>query len=114
MLAHVSIFFVKRGDIMATQGTFKEKTIIKVKEPRRYKVIMYNDDFTPMDFVVDILTDIFHKPETEAVKLMYCVHEEGAATVGTYPLDIANTKVLKATTLARQSGYPFRLRTEEA
>lgn len=99
---------------MAVQGVFKEKTSIKINEPRRYKVIMYNDDFTPMDFVVEILMSIFHKQEPEAVELMYCVHEKGSAAVGTYPLDIANTKVLKATTLARQSGYPFRLRTEEA
>lgn len=98
---------------MAVQGAVQEKTAIRVKEPRRYKVIMDNDDFTPMDFVVEILIGIFHKPEAQAVELMYCVHEKGSATVGTYPLDIANTKVQQATTLARQSGYPFRLRTEE-
>lgn len=99
---------------MAVQGTFKEKTDIKIKEPRQYKVVMYNDDFTPMDFVVDILITIFHKEEPEAMALMLRVHEKGSAAVGTYPLDIANTKISKATELARQSGYPFRLRTEEA
>ena len=99
---------------MAVQGAFKEKTSIKIKEPRQYKVVMYNDDFTPMDFVVEILVTIFHKEEPEAAALMLRVHEHGSAAVGTYSLDIANTKVSKATELARQSGYPFRLRTEEA
>lgn len=99
---------------MATQGTFREKTSIRIKEPKRYKVIMYNDDFTPMDFVVEILRTVFNKQEVEAIEVMYAVHEKGAAAVGTYPLDIANTKVRKATELARQSGYPFRLGTEEA
>ena len=99
---------------MAAQGAFKEKTSVRIKEPRRYKVVMYNDDFTPMDFVVEILVTIFNKQEMEAVEVMYTVHEKGSASVGTYPFDIANTKVMKATQLARQSGYPFRLRTEEA
>lgn len=99
---------------MAVQGVFKEKTSIKIKEPRQYKVVMYNDDFTPMDFVVEILETIFHKQEPEAVALMLQVHEKGSAAVGTYPLDIANTKVSRAMELARQCGYPFRLRTEEA
>lgn len=99
---------------MAVQGAFKEKTDIKIREPRQYKVVMYNDDFTPMDFVVDILITIFHKEEPEAMALMLRVHEKGSAAVGTYSFDIANTKVSKATELARQSGYPFRLRTEEA
>lgn len=99
---------------MPTQGSIKEKTNSRIKEPRRYKVVMYNDDFTPMDFVVEILVTIFNKQEAEAVQVMLTVHEKGSANVGTYPLDIANTKVMKATGLARQSGYPFRLRTEEA
>lgn len=99
---------------MSTQGASKEKTKIKIKEPKQYKVIMYNDDFTPMDFVVEILMDIFHKEEPAAVALMYRVHEKGSAIVGIYPLDIANTKVRQATARAREEGYPFRVKTEEA
>jgi len=99
---------------VAVQGAQKEKTTIRLKEPRRYKVVMYNDDFTPMDFVVEILMSIFNKQETEAIHIMLAVHEKGSAAVGTYPFDIANTKVTKATQLARQYGYPFRMRTEEA
>lgn len=99
---------------MSVQGASKEKTNTKIKEPRRYKVVMYNDDFTPMDFVVDILMEIFHKGEEEAITLMYQVHQGGSAVVGVYTLDIAKTKVRLATERAREEGYPFRVKAEEA
>lgn len=98
---------------MAVQGSWKEKSDIKIREPKKYKVIMYNDDFTPMDFVVEILMDIFHKEERQAITLMYQVHEEGHAVVGIYPKDIAITKVRLGTDRARQEGYPFKLAAEE-
>lgn len=60
---------------MAAQGETKESTRIRIREPKQYKVIMHNDDFTTMDFVVDILRDIFHKDEMEAERLMLLVHE---------------------------------------
>jgi len=99
---------------MSIQGAWKEKTVIKVKEPKRYKVVMYNDDFTPMDFVVDILMEVFHKEEPEAVSLMYCVHENGFAAIGVYSLDIANTKVQMVIERARKEGYPLRVKAEQA
>lgn len=98
---------------MSVQGAWKEHTKVKIREPRKYKVVMYNDDFTPMDFVVEILIDIFYKDEHQAVALMYQVHEGGHAIVGVYPKDIANTKVRLATERARKEGYPFQLRAEE-
>ena len=70
---------------MPTQGATREKTRIDFREPHHYNVIMHNDDFTSMEFVVEILIDIFHKNEIEAQRLMLMVHEKGKAAVGAYP-----------------------------
>lgn len=97
---------------MAIQGETRESTRIKIREPKQYKVIMHNDDFTTMDFVVEILRDIFHKDEMEAERLMLLVHEAGKAVVGTYPYDIAVSKVQAATARAKAEGFPFRMTLE--
>ena len=99
---------------MSVQGETREKTRIDIREPRQYRVIMHNDDFTSMEFVVEILIDIFHKDEIEAQRLMLMVHESGRAAVGTYPYDIAVTKVQVAMARAKEEGFPFRLTVEEA
>ncbi len=99
---------------MPVQGKLKEKTKINIKEPRHYKVIMHNDDFTSMEFVVEILIDIFHKDEIEAERLMLMVHKRGRAAVGAYPYDIAATKVQAALARAKGKGFPFRMTVEEA
>ena len=98
---------------MATQTFLKEHTDIKVKEPKQYQVIMLNDDFTSMEFVVEILIDIFHKNPIEAESLMMTVHKSGKAVVGKYPYDIALTKVNTAMARAKAEGFPFRLTIEE-
>ena len=98
---------------MATQGSVKERTRNKLMEPKQYKVIMHNDDFTTMEFVVEILIDIFHKNTTEAEKIMLFVHEKGKAVVGKYPYDIANTKIMESMRRAKKQGFPFRLSMEE-
>lgn len=97
---------------MAIQGETREGTRIRIREPKQYKVIMHNDDFTTMDFVVDILKDIFHKDEMEAERLMLLVHEAGKAVVGSYPYDIAVSKVQTATARAKAVGFPFRMTLE--
>ena len=97
---------------MAAQGETKERTRIRIREPKQYKVIMHNDDFTTMDFVVDILRDIFHKDEMEAERLMLLVHEVGKAVVGSYPYDIAVSKVQTAAARAKAEGFPFRMTLE--
>lgn len=97
---------------MSVQGETRERTRIDIREPKQYQVIMHNDDFTPMDFVVELLQDIFHKDEIEAVHLMMKVHESGRASVGIYPRDIAVTKVQNATARAREQDYPFRMTIE--
>ena len=98
---------------MSIQGETREKTRINIREPKHYQVIMHNDDFTSMEFVVEILMDIFHKNEPEAKRLMLMVHNSGKAAVGAYPYDIAMTKVQTAMARARQEGFPFRLTIEE-
>jgi len=99
---------------MSLQGEIKEKTREKIREPKSYRVIMHNDDFTTMEFVVEILVDIFHKDTDEAEMLMLMVHEIGKASVGSYPYDIAMTKVKAATDRAENEGFPFRMTVEEA
>ena len=97
---------------MAIQGETRQNTRIKIREPKQYKVIMHNDDFTTMDFVVDILREFFHKNEMEAERLMLLVYETGKAVVGTYPYDIAVSKVQSASARAREEGFPFRMTIE--
>lgn len=99
---------------MALQGETRENTRIRIREPKHYKVIMHNDDFTTMEFVVGILVDIFHKDEAEAERLMLLVHEAGKAAVGSYPYDIAVSKVQTASARAKAEGFPFRMTIEEA
>lgn len=99
---------------MSIKGETREKTRIDIREPKRYRVIMHNDDFTSMEFVVEILMDIFHKNAMEAERLMLMVHESGKAAVGSYSYDIAVTKVQAATARAKEEGFPFRLTVEEA
>ena len=98
---------------MAVQGETREKTKINIREPKHYRVIMHNDDFTSMDFVVEILTDIFRKAPPEAERLMLMVHESGRAAIGSYPYDMAVTKVNAATARAKSQGFPFRMTVEE-
>ncbi|MBO5573799.1 MAG: ATP-dependent Clp protease adaptor ClpS [Clostridium sp.] len=97
-----------------TAGAVQERTRTAVKEPRQYAVIMHNDDFTSMEFVVEILVDIFRKDEASAHALMMQVHKSGSAAVGIYPYDIAATKVRIATARAKAEGFPFRMTVEEA
>ena len=99
---------------MATQGHAKEKTKNMIKEPRQFNVIMFNDDFTTMEFVVEVLVDIFHKDEVTAQAIMMNVHKNGQAVVGKYPYDIARTKVDIALARAKAQGFPFRMSVEEA
>lgn len=98
---------------MAVRGETSEKTRSRIREPKRYQVIMHNDDYTPMDFVVEILMMIFHKEEAEANVLMMKVHQEGEAAVGCYSYDIAFSKKRLATEMAEEEGYPFRLTLKE-
>lgn len=98
---------------METNSKIIEKSNIKAKEPRKYKVIMYNDDFTTMEFVVAILNIIFNKDFEEANKIMMEVHKTGKGIAGVYPYDIAVSKANKAMLMAKEEGFPFKLTVEE-
>ncbi len=98
---------------MSVQGETREKTRSNIREPKHYRVIMHNDDFTSMEFVVGILVDIFHKDEAEAERLMLMVHRGGSAAIGVYPYDIAVSKVHAASERAKEEGFPFRMTIEE-
>ncbi len=99
---------------MSLQGQTREKTGARIKEPKQYSVIMINDDFTTMEFVVSVLVDIFHKDPVSAEAIMMSVHKSGQAVVGKYPYDIAVTRVHQALARAREEGFPFRMTVEEA
>ena len=94
------------------QSGLKERQRIDLKEPRRYKVIIYNDDFTTMEFVVMILKLVFLKSEEEAQALMLQVHHSDKAVVGIYSYAIGTSNANKATSMAREQGYPLRLTVE--
>lgn len=94
------------------QSQLRERQRTNLKEPRRYKVIIYNDDFTTMEFVVKILRVVFFKSEAEAEALMLKVHHSDKAVVGIYSYDIAVSKVDKATNMAQSEGFPLRLTYE--
>ena len=91
------------------QSSYKEKERIDLREPRRFKVTIFNDDFTTMEFVVKILTTVFFKSTMEAEALMMQVHKSESAVIGIYTYDIARSKVQKATRMAREEGFPLRL-----
>lgn len=98
---------------METNGSVAEKSKIKVKKPSLYKVIMHNDDYTTMEFVLSVLVNIFKKEIKEANKIMMDVHEKGIGIAGIYTYDIAMTKVTKAMNLAKEEGFPFKLTIEK-
>ena len=91
------------------QTAVRDRTRPNLREPRRYKVIIYNDDFTTMEFVVLVLTSVFFKSAEEAEALMLAVHKSGSAVVGIYSYDMAISKVRKATMMAREENFPLRL-----
>ena len=80
---------------------------------KRYKVLIHNDNYTPMDFVVMILQKYFHKKSVEAENLMLTVHKNGSAIAGIYPKEIAETKVAQVKKEAKEYQYPLRLSLEE-
>lgn len=90
------------------QTTLKERT----KEPRKYKVIILNDDFTTFEFVIMIMTTVFLKTLQQAEEIAETTHIHQKATVGTYSYDIAKSKVAKATAMARAENFPLSFEIE--
>jgi len=90
------------------------RTQRKLKKPKMYKVLLHNDDYTTMEFVVFILQHIFHRAETDAVQIMLHVHKQGLGVAGVYTYEIAETRVRQVEALAREHEFPLRCSMEEA
>lgn len=95
------------------QGTLVAERDPETKEPPMYKVLLLNDDYTPMDFVVGVLKQHFHKTMEQATKVMLQVHYDGAGVAGIYRAEIAETKVVSVNEHARESGHPLMCVMEE-
>ena len=91
-----------------------EKDVPKLKEPEDYRVILLNDDYTTMEFVVEVLMLVFNKKLAEANEIMLDVHKKGRAVVGQYPWDIAATKAEQVHLTARENEFPLRCILEPA
>jgi ATP-dependent Clp protease adaptor protein ClpS len=85
----------------------------KTKPPKLYKVILFNDDFTTMEFVIEVLRTFFSMGQERATQVMLQIHNEGSAVCGVYPRDIAETKTTQVSAFATQHGHPLRCHTEE-
>src|SRR5262245_44771965 len=97
-----------------TGDAVKERVEPKKQDPTQYKVILLNDDYTTMEFVVHVLESVFQKSPAEAYRIMMAVHLNGQGIAGIYSWEVAETKVETVTSMAREAGFPLRAVTEEA
>jgi ATP-dependent Clp protease adaptor protein ClpS len=95
-----------------TDGEVLERTKQETKKPDLYKVVLLNDDYTTMDFVVEVLETIFHKQPAEAFRIRMMVHTQGKGLCGVYPHEVAETKVQAVVEAAREHGFPLRAAME--
>jgi ATP-dependent Clp protease adaptor protein ClpS len=98
---------------MSTDIQIEEKIKITVSEPKRWKVILLNDDSTPMEFVTSILIDIFKHTDATARDIMLQIHETGSGIAGIYSFEIAEVKAVEATNISRANGFPLQIKLEE-
>lgn len=112
--------FTPMGDVrnMAQNNNipeFEPDDIVEeeLDEPRRFKVLMHNDDYTTMEFVVEVLMHVFHKTEAEANLIMMNIHQKGVGLCGIYTAEIAETKVSMVDSMAHGKGYPLKCTMEE-
>ena len=98
---------------MSTEIKIDEKITVSLQPPKMWKVIFLNDNHTPMDFVIGLLTTIFKHDADKARDLTLEVHNEGAAVVGVYAHEIAEQKGLESTQLARTNGFPLKVTLEQ-
>jgi len=86
---------------------------LELEEPQLFKVLLHNDDYTSMDFVVEVLMGIFHKTQPQAEQIMFQIHEKGKAICGVYTYEIAQMKVEQVRQLAKQNEFPLLATMEE-
>ncbi len=101
------------GDEQSEGGLLVAEPLVKTKRPPMYKVILLNDDYTPMDFVVMVLEQIFRIPHSDALNVMLEVHQKGAGLAGVYTRDVAETKVDQVIEYARINDYPLQCTLEK-
>jgi ATP-dependent Clp protease adaptor protein ClpS len=92
----------------------QRRTERKLQKPKMYKVLLHNDDYTTMEFVVFVLQGIFHRSEADALQIMLHVHKNGIGVAGVYSYEIAETRIAQVETLAREHEFPLRCSMEEA
>lgn len=97
----------------STDIQLDEKIKVTVQEPKRWKVIILNDDSTPMDFVISVLVEIFRHNPDSAKNITMQVHETGSGIAGVYSFEIAEVKAVEATNSARTNGFPLQIKLEE-
>ena len=98
---------------MSTDIQIEEKIKTTVSEPKRWKVILLNDDSTPMEFLTSILIDIFKHTADTARDIMLQIHETGSGIAGIYSFEIAEVKAVEATNISRANGFPLQIKLEE-
>lgn len=96
------------------EGSVLTEDFIETKEPQLYKVLLHNDDYTTMEFVISILETVFHKSTPDATKIMLNVHNEGVGIAGVYTREICETKISVVHQLARKNEFPLRCSMEAA
>lgn len=100
------------GTERQTGGEILERIKQETKKPDLFKVLLLNDDYTTMDFVIEILETLFNKSPAEAYRIMMAVHTQGMGLCGVYPFEVAETKVAAVVDLARSNGFPLRASME--
>ena len=103
---------VRRDDKGEEEGGVKTAPKSKVEKPPMYRVMFHNDNYTPMEFVVAVLQEVFKHSLAAATRIMLQVHQSGAGVAGVYTKDIAETRVERAMVMARKSGHPLQLSME--
>ena len=99
---------------MSDIDVLKPNTVLKpkIEQPKLYKVLLLNDDFTPREFVVEVLKAVFRTTEDQAYRIMMTAHQKGACVVATYTRDVAESKATQGTDMGREKGYPLAFSTE--
>ncbi len=96
-----------------TDVQIDEKIKQKIEEPKRWKVVLLNDDHTPIDFVISLLIEVFKHTQETAKEITMEIHNNGSGIAGVYSFEIAEIKAVEATTLARTNGFPLQIKMEE-